>query len=132
MAIPSGASTHVRWPVSVAPANVLTVTLANHGLNVGDTADLTSVSGNFTGNYDVASVPTVNTFTCAAVGAFVANDTGTARTYKLFTHATVTGTGAPPAKIDGLLGALAAAFRLHVTGYTAGSATLSAQQVAGY
>jgi hypothetical protein len=79
------------------------------------------------------SVPSSTTLTVAAVGAFVANDTGTARTYRLFEHPTLQGiTGSPPARIDGFFNYPNAAFRLKVTGYTAGSATLTAQQPHGY
>lgn len=119
--------------VSFARAGtVLTVTLAAHGLNVNDTVDLTSVSGTWLGNYDVVAITDQNNFTVTVPNAGSTNDTGTARTYKLFVHPTVTGTGSPPTRIDGFLNEPVCAFRLKCTAYTAGSVTLTAVQTKGY
>ena len=124
-------------PVTYARAGTaLTITLANHGLNAGDTVDLSSLLGiagistanDVQTNYDVAAITDQNNFTVTVANAGILNDTGFARTYRLFTHPTVTGTGTPPARIDGFLNYPALAFRLHVTAYTAGSATLQATQ----
>lgn len=48
-------------------SNVVTVTLANHGLSVGDEATISGATpAAINGTFTVASVPTANTFTYAA------------------------------------------------------------------
>jgi hypothetical protein len=114
-------------------ANVLTVTLDNHGLNTNDVAEISqSVTGKFnsstTAGGPKVTVTGVNTFTIPLVGAGLpANDTAVARTYRMFEHPVLMNiNGTPPARIDGnyQLG-LVEAFRLEVTAWTTGAACLS-------
>jgi len=120
----------------------LTITIPNHCLNVGDTCDIqsllgiggTALQGNSAGaqtNLDVAGITDHNNFTVTVPNAGIAADTGFVRIYRLFSHATLTGTGTPPARVNALLGVPAAAVRLHVSAYTAGIARLSGQQTLG-
>ena len=124
---------------------VLTVTDVAHGLNVGDAIllsndesdpnniwDLSPAAGQAGTNYDLASVPSADTYTVAVANAGSAAGTGFVRSFKLFTHKTLSAiSGSPPARTDGYLNWPVGAIRLNVTGYTAGSATLTVQQPAG-
>lgn len=119
----------------------LTVNYPAHGLNAGDTVDLSSAAGiggitstnNTQTNLDVAAITDQNNFTVAVANAGITADTGFARIYKLFLHPTLQGlSGTPPTKTDGFFNEPVAAFRLKLTSWTAGSATLTAQQTKGY
>lgn len=111
----------------------LTVNYPNHGLNVADTTDLVSVTGSYTGNFDVGSITDQNNFVVTVANSGPATDTAQARIYKLFEQESLASiSGTPPTRIDGFLDYPAAAVRLKVTNWVAGSATLTASQPKGY
>lgn len=131
-----------RWNnVSITrAAGVATVTLADHGLKVGDNVQLFdsnytnhSPNTNFEGSFDVASVPTDDTFTIAVAAS--GDTTGIARaiTFSVVDHPTVNGETTAqqgsfnPAASDDMP-AVISGVRLNVTAYTDGAATLKVLQ----
>lgn len=120
----------------------LTVTLAGHGLNTGDNVILSNPngdanniwgSGNPGTSYDVASVTDDNNFVVTVANTGAAAAGGSVQTFRVFTHPTLGNqVGAPPTRIDGGFSWQIGAFRLKVSGYTAGTATLTGQQGKGY
>lgn len=123
---------------------VLTVNDPGHNLNLGDAITLLnpnkdpnniwdgSQPGIGTG-YDVAAITDQNNYTVAVANAGSAAGTGAVRSFRLFKHATLQNiAGVPPARIDGSLGWPVGAIRLNVTGYVAGSATLTVTEAKGY
>lgn len=131
-------------------AGVLTITDAGHLLSAGDSVylsnpnnDVNNIWGADTSgspnpskgvgtSYDVATVVDQNNYTVVVANAGSVAGTGFVRTYRLFTHATLKAiTGAPPARIDGAITSIGA-FRLNLSAFAAGKATLTAQQAKGY
>jgi hypothetical protein len=125
-------------------ATVLTITDNNHGLNVGDAISLSNPnadpnnswdggSGGQGTNYDVASIVDQNNYTVTVANSGAASAGGAVRSFRLFLHPTLKAiTGTPPVRTDGSLGWPVGAIRLNVTGYVAGSVTLTAQEAKGY
>lgn len=124
-------------PVTLARAGAnLTVTLAAHGLNANDSVTISNPTGDpnntWAGDYVVASITDDNNFVVTVPNAGAAGAAGAVRTFRLFKHPTLQGmTGAPPARADGGFSWQIGAVRLRCTAYTAGVATLSAQQGVG-
>lgn len=125
-------------------AGVLTITDVAHGLIAGDAVQLSNdksdpnnIWGADTGAklqgtaYDVVAITDQNNYTVAVANTGSAAGTGFVRSFRLFNHATVHSTGTPPNRIDGSISSVGA-FRLTVSNYTAGSATLSAIEAKGY
>jgi hypothetical protein len=121
----------------------LTITDPGHNLNVGDAILLSNPNQDPNNiwdggvpvgtNYDIASITDQNNYvvTVANAGAVAAG--GAVRSFRLFLHPTLKAlAGNPPTRVDGSLGWPIGALRLNVTGYTAGSATLTAQTAKGY
>lgn len=126
-------------------AAVLTVNDPGHNLNVGDSISLSNPTkdaadiwdGNPAqggANYDVATIVDQNNYTVAVANAgSLGPANGAVRSFRLLTHATLKNiAGAPPARIDGSIDWPVGAIRLNVSAYTAGTATLTAQQAKGY
>lgn len=130
-------------------AGVLTITDANHGLIAGDAVQLSnpnndanniwSADTSGTPNpvkgwgtaYDIVAITDQNNYTVAVANAGSVAGGGAVRSFRLFAHATVKGTAPTPVRIDGSISSIGA-FRLSVSAYTSGSATLTAQQAKGY
>lgn len=132
-------------------AGVLTITDNGHNLNIGDAVQLSNPNSdpnNIWGAdtsgtpnpvkgwgtaYDIASVVDQNNYTVAVANAGSVAGGGAIRSFRLFTHPTLHAiSGLPPGRIDGSLAWPVGAIRLNVTGYAAGSATLSVTQAKGY
>lgn len=133
-------------------ATVATVTDPGHNLNVGDNVQIESdPSGTFgpalpTGGpfgaagqsmsvgYDVASVVDQNTYTLTVPNAGSVGPVVCAlQSFRVFAHPTMGDqSGTPPARIDGGFDRQIGAYRLKVSAYTAGTATLVGQQGKGY
>lgn len=130
---------------------VATVTDPGHNLNVGDNVQIESdPSGTFgpvlpTGGpfgagpsapvgWDVASVVDQNTYTLTVPNAGSVGPVVCAlQSFRVFTHPTMGNqSGTPPARIDGGFNWQIGAYRLKVSAYTAGTATLTGQQGKGY
>jgi len=111
---------------------VLTVTDPGHNLNVGDNIQI-SQDTNFNGGWDVVTVVDANTYTVTVPNAGPANGNAQLQSFRVFKHATMGNIGgAPPQRIDGNFNWQIGAYRLQVTNYVAGSATLTGQQGKGY
>lgn len=115
----------------------LNVNLPQHNLIVGDAVDLLNGTvGTWNGQgktgYAVATVVDENNFTVTVANSGPASDTSQARTYRLFLHPTLKNlSGVPPTRTDGTFNWQIAAFRLLVSGWTAGKATLGGSQGLG-
>lgn len=106
-----------------------TLTLADHGLSVGDSITVSGALAPLDGTYAVATVTDANiiTYTVANSGATSATtDVARVRVFRVAAHATVT---AKTASDDGSqYTAPVQAIRLNITAYTSGKATLVALQ----
>ena len=121
----------------------LTVNDPGHNLNAGDNILLSNPAkdpnniwdGGFPAgtSYDIASITDANNYVVTVANAGSAAGTGFVQSFRVFNHATLTGiVGVPPARLDGNYQFQIGACRLVVSGYTAGKATLTAQQGKGY
>lgn len=127
---------------------VATITDPGHNLNVNDNVLISQdASGTFgpapvqpggavpqpTG-YDIATVVDQNNYTIAVPNAgSVGPVTALLQSFRVFTHPTMGAqSGTPPARIDGGFNWQIGAYRLKVSAYTAGTATLVGQQGKGY
>jgi hypothetical protein len=127
---------------------VATINDPGHNLNVGDNIQVSQdPSGTFgpvppvaggpappASSYDLATVVDANNYTitvpnAGSLGPVIAQ----IQSFRVFNHATLTNiSGTPPGRLDGNYAFQIGACRLKVTGYTAGKATLTAQQGKGY
>lgn len=136
-------------PVTInRAATVATITDPGHGLNVGDNVQISQdPSGTFgpvptpqggpvqlPSSYDIASIVDQNNYTVTVANAgSVGPVVAFLQSFRVFTHPTMGNqAGTPPARIDGGFNWQIGAYRLKVSAYTAGSATLSGQQGKGY
>lgn len=126
-------------------AGVLTVTDNNHNLNAGDNILLSNPlkdpnniwDGGFPvgTSYDIATIVDANNYTVVVANAGSAAGTGFVQSFRVFNNddARLVGvTGNPPTRVDGNYAFQIGACRLKCTAYTAGTATLTAQQGKGY
>lgn len=124
-------------------ATVLTITDNAHNLNAGDNILLSNPSKDPNNiwdgglpvgtSYDVATIVDANNYTVTVANAGSAAGTGFVVSFRVFNHATLTGiTGSPPPRTDGNYAFQIGACRLKCTAWTAGTATLTAQQGKGY
>lgn len=123
---------------------VATITDPGHNLNVGDniqvSQDATGTFGPPAGtaqqptSYDVATIVDQNNYTVAVPNAgSLGPVTAMIQSYRIFAHPTMGNqVGNPPARIDGGFSWQIGAYRLKVSAYTAGTATLTGQQGKGY
>lgn len=119
--------------VSIARAlTVATVTLADHGLKVGDSVvifdtNYTSHSPepNFEGTFQVVTTPTDDTFTITVANTGTTAAIGRLLPFRVFKHLTLE---ADTTEQQGTQNDSVSAIRLNVTGYTAGDATLTVLQ----
>jgi hypothetical protein len=121
-------------PVTYARAGtVLTITDNGHNLNVSDSVVVSSDSNsNFNGERDVASIVDQNNYTVTVPNSGATNGSAYLQSFRVFKHPTLGNqSGTPPTRIDGGLSYQVGAIRLQVSAYTAGSATLTAQQGKG-
>jgi hypothetical protein len=125
-------------------ATVLTITDNGHNLNVGDNILLLNPNndpnniwdGGGPGigtSYDIVGITDANNYTVTVANAGSVAGTGFVRSFRVFNHSTLNAiTGSPPARTDGNYAFQIGATRLKVSGYTAGTATLTVQQGKGY
>lgn len=124
---------------------VLTITDVGHNLIVGDNILLSNPAkdpnniwdGGFPvgTSYDVATIVDANNYTVAVPNAGSAAGTGFVQSFRVFNNddARLVGVnGSPPTRVDGNYAFQIGACRLKCTLYTAGTATLTAQQGKGY
>lgn len=124
-------------------AAVATITDVAHNLNVGDSVLISQeATGTFgpaapnavPSSYDVVTIVDQNNYTITVPNAgSVGPVTAMLQSFRVFIHPTLGNqVGTPPARIDGGFSWQIGAYRLKVTAYTAGTATLSGQQGKGY
>lgn len=126
-------------------ATVLTITDNGHNLIVGDNILLSNPNkdpnniwdGGFPAgtSYDIATIVDANNYTVTVANSGSAAGTGAVQSFRVFNNddARLVGvTGNPPTRVDGNYAFQIGACRLKCTAYTAGTATLTAQQGKGY
>ncbi len=113
-------------------ATVAIVTLADHGLQIGDSVVIFNTNytthnpePNFEGTFQVITTPTDDTFTITVADTGGTAAIGQLLSFKMFKHATLEGTIADE---TGVQNEPVSAIRLNVTAYTAGDATLTVLQ----
>lgn len=119
--------------VSIARVTtVATVTLADHGLRVGDSVVIFDTNytshnpePNFEGTFQVVTTPTDDTFTITVVDTGQASSIGRLMSFKVFKHPTLQGDTVGEA---GIQNEPVSAIRLNVTAHTLGDATLTVLQ----
>lgn len=124
---------------------VATVNDPGHNLNANDSitvySDPTGTFGPIQAtpqtppvNWDIAAITDANNYTVAVPNAgSLGPDICQIQSFRVFTHPTMGNqVGIPPARIDGGFQWQVGAYRLKVSGYTAGKATLSGQAGKGY
>lgn len=104
-----------------------TVTLANHGLSVGDDIIVSNAGAPLDGEFSVAAVTDANTFTYAVANSGVTKAKYTAGivTLRVFPHSTLV---LQTARADGNYEFPPSAFRLNVSVYSSGSVTMKSIQ----
>lgn len=117
---------NMRQCVLSRSSTTATVTLADHGLVVGDSVLVEQAGAPFDGTFAVASVVDANSFTYTVLNS------GSTGTYegkiapmRVFPHSSVT---AKTTNSDGNYAYPVAAVRLNVTAYTSGKVTLNVTQ----
>ena len=113
-------------------ATVATITLNDHGLQVGDSVVLFdsnftthSPESNFEGVFQVATTPTDNTYTITVANTGTTSGIARQRSFRVFNHPTLQGDTADE---GGVQNEPVTAVRLNVTSYTGGSAQLTVLQ----
>jgi hypothetical protein len=135
----------MQTPRAVALTRVganLTINDPGHNLNVGDSVMLSNPTANANNiwgagaagtSYDVVSITDQNNYVITVANSGAAAAAGAVRSFRLFLHATLRAlAGNPPTRTDGSLDWPVGAIRLNVTGYVAGTVTLTAQIAKGH
>ena len=126
---------------------VATVNDPAHNLNVNDNVQISQDSSGTFGpvqtpaggpvvppsSYDIATIVDQNNYTITVPNSgSLGPVTALLQSFRVFTHPTLGNqTGNPPARIDGGFNWQIGAYRMKVSAYTAGTATLSGQQGKG-
>ena len=127
---------------------VATITDPGHNLNVADNVQISQdPSGTFgpaqtpaggpvvlPSSYDIATIVDQNNYTITVPNSgSLGPVTAMLQSFRVFVHPTMGNqAGNPPARIDGGFNWQIGAYRLKVSAYTAGTATLTGQQGKGY